>query len=243
MHESYKKWLDEGSPKVYCSCGCDKEIIIKPRTHKYDGIPKYINGHHTPWNKDKTKVYSEETLQKMRNARLGKHLSEETKQKIRESTLDENNHFYGKKHTEESKQKIKNNKPDQSGKNHPMYGKHHSKESKQKNRENQPNQSGEKNPAWKGGITPLTKSIRGSNEYSEWRLQIFGRDNFTCQCCGIRGTYLEVHHIKSFNDIIKEYNITNIEKSLNCEILWKLDNGITYCKECHDKLKKKGGII
>jgi len=30
---------------IYCVCGCGEEIIIKP-WHKYDGIPKYITGHH-----------------------------------------------------------------------------------------------------------------------------------------------------------------------------------------------------
>lgn len=30
--------------KIFCKCGCDKEIIIKPQ-HKYYGIAKYIRGH------------------------------------------------------------------------------------------------------------------------------------------------------------------------------------------------------
>ncbi len=44
MHESYKKWLDDGCPKVICNCGCGKEIIIK-QFHKYRDIPKHLKNH------------------------------------------------------------------------------------------------------------------------------------------------------------------------------------------------------
>ncbi len=141
--------------------------------------------------------------------------------------------------------------------NHPMNGKHHSNETRQKMSENHAdicgdknpfynihfNRFGDKSPNWKGGISSLTMIIRFSKNYNEWRLQIFGRDNFTCQYCGVKGIYLESHHIKSFNEIIKEYNIKKLEDALNCDLLWDLNNGITYCKTCHNKLKKKGGIL
>jgi len=29
MHESYKLWLENGQHKVFCTCGCNKEIIVK----------------------------------------------------------------------------------------------------------------------------------------------------------------------------------------------------------------------
>lgn len=61
--------------------------------------------------------------------------------------------------------------------------------------------------------------IRHSTEYKEWRLMVFGRDDFICQRCGKRGCYLEAHHIKSF----AEYK----------DLRFCVDNGITYCKECH----------
>jgi len=114
-----------------------------------------------------------------------------------------------------------------------MKGRHHSEESKRKNSE-----------AHKGkipwnkigdGITPLYKKIRGMPEYKEWRLQVFGRDNFTCQKCRVRGTWLEPHHIKSFISIIKENNIKSIIEAHDCLELWDLDNGITLCKKCHEK--------
>jgi len=209
MHDSYKKWLDDGQPKVYCDCGCNKEIVIK-RHHKWRGIPKYISGHNTTKSEWKKGHIS---------WNQGLHWSNEIKQKIRD------------------------NHADMSGENNPNFGKPLSKEIKQKMSENHRDCSKEKNPAWKGGITSLNKIIRHCNEYDEWRLQIFGRDNFTCQCCGIRGIYLEAHHIKPFNEIIRENNITKSEDALNCKLLWDLNNGVTYCLECHDKLKKKGGKL
>ncbi len=45
MHDSYKKWLEAGCPKVYCSCGCGEEIIVK-KHHKQRGIPEYTRGGH-----------------------------------------------------------------------------------------------------------------------------------------------------------------------------------------------------
>ncbi len=79
----------------------------------------------------------------------------------------------------------------------------------------------------------LQERIRNSSKYQEWRLMVFGRDDFTCQRCGKRGTYLEAHHKKSFRSILKEHNIKNLTNALNCEQLWKINTGITYCKKCH----------
>jgi hypothetical protein len=55
--------------------------------------------------------------------------SEETKQKMSEARTGENNHFYGKSHTLETRNKLSERF---SGENHPMYGKNHSQESRQK---------------------------------------------------------------------------------------------------------------
>ena len=75
--------------------------------------------------------------------------------------------------------------------------------------------------------SPINKLIRGSPKYKEWRLMVFGRDDFTCQNCGKRGCYLEAHHIKSFARYIDER--------------FNVDNGITYCKACHLLLDKNRG--
>ncbi len=81
--------------------------------------------------------------------------------------------------------------------------------------------------------TPLNKIIRESFEYREWIIAVFTRDDYTCQKCKTRGGYLEAHHIKLFSTILKENNILTIQDAKNCEELWNVDNGITYCVECH----------
>jgi len=44
MHPTYKKWIEDGKPKVICGCGCGGEIVVQ-KHHKWKGIPKYIHGH------------------------------------------------------------------------------------------------------------------------------------------------------------------------------------------------------
>jgi len=130
--------------------------------------------------------------------------------------------------TDEEKKKISSNHADVSGENNPNYGN---------------SLFGEDNPNWKGGITPLNAKLRYSDKYNQWRLFVFNRDNFTCQECGAQKLWLEAHHIKRFSDIMKEYNITTFESAMDCFGLWDLNNGMTYCKSCHELLRKKGGLL
>ena len=58
-------------------------------------------------------------------------------------------------------------------------------------------------------------------EHNEWRKQIFERDKFTCQICGVRGGELQADHIKSW--------------CLFPELRYDLNNGRTLCVECHKK--------
>ena len=88
----------------------------------------------------------------------------------------------------------------------------------------------EKHPMWKGGITPENRLERAKPSYAEWRLMVFGRDNFTCQDCGRKGIYLHAHHIMEF--------------AKHTKLRLDVENGITLCKDCHMKLHglaKKGG--
>jgi hypothetical protein len=102
------------------------------------------------------------------------------------------------------------------------------------------NHKGEKHPNWKGGITPLLLKIRNCFKTRQWRSDVFQRDNFICQECGIRGNYLEAHHIKEFSKIIEENKIITFELAENCEELWNINNGITLCKDCHKKTDNFG---
>lgn len=95
---------------------------------------------------------------------------------------------------------------------------------------------GKNNPQWKGGVTSLRERIEKYITYRQWRSDIFTRDEFTCQECGIRGGYLHAHHIKTFSSIIQFYEITTLKEALECAELWNINNGITFCVECHKKI-------
>ena len=81
----------------------------------------------------------------------------------------------------------------------------------------------------------LGMKIRNILQYSDWRLNVFKRDNYTCQYCNKRGGYLEAHHLKRFSIILKENKVTTLEQAKVCEELWFVSNGITLCLECHKK--------
>lgn len=92
-------------------------------------------------------------------------------------------------------------------------------------------------------VTPLNEQIRHSSLYIEWRDWIFEWDNYTCQKCGERGGVLRAHHIKQFADIMEENNIKSLKEAIMYQELFDVGNGITYCEECHDLLKSKGGLL
>ena len=78
---------------------------------------------------------------------------------------------------------------------------------------------------WKGGITPANQKARNSKFAHEWRKAVFERDNYTCQMCGKHGGKLNAHHIKHWAKFPGERFV--------------LDNGITFCEECHKKIHKR----
>ena len=172
----------------------------------------------------KGKTLTVETREKISKARKGKpsslkgkNLSQETRKKISEA-------HKGKIQTIETCKKISETKK---GKPPPNKGKSPSLETRKKLSEAV---KGEKSCLWKGGISKENALIRSEIEFRLWREAIFARDNWTCQKCERRGTgiYLHAHHIKPFAKFP--------------EFRFALDNGITFCKECHRSLhfKKKG---
>ena len=95
----------------------------------------------------------------------------------------------------------------------------------------------ENHPNWKGGITFWKKRIWDSPKYKNWRQQVFQRDSFTCQKCGQKGKYLEAHHLKSFHDLLRKYNIKSREEANKCDALWDAGLGQTLCFKCHQPTK------
>lgn len=149
-------------------------------------------------------------------------------------------HFnIGKKHTEEHKRKISKAI---SGENNPFYGKRHSKESIDKISQSAKIRfkDKERHPNWKGGIQPIYQQIRNCEEYINWRINVFKRDNYKCsQCNKTSNSDLTAHHIYPFVEIINDYGIKDIEQARECKILWDINNGITFCANCHRKIHSK----
>ena len=82
--------------------------------------------------------------------------------------------------------------------------------------------SGKKHYNWQGGITPLNHKLRQSFKYKKWRDEVFERDNYTCQECGLTNCCIEAHHKKPFSKYIN--------------LRFEIDNGITYCTPCHSEI-------
>ena len=84
-----------------------------------------------------------------------------------------------------------------------------------------------------GRKTPITKAIRNCFKYRQWRSDIFKRDDYTCQFCGLRGGNMNADHIKPLHQILKENKITTTCQANSCEELWNINNGRTLCIPCH----------
>lgn len=72
---------------------------------------------------------------------------------------------------------------------------------------------------FEGFSTTEQHMARNNTYYKEWKRKIFERDNYTCQCCGIRGGNLNAHHLYNFS----EYK----------DLRYDINNGITLCEKCH----------
>ncbi len=217
MNESYKKWLDEGKPKVFCQCECNQEINIK-RHHRIYGIPKYINGHNPPHNK-------------------GKHLSEITKYKI-SIAWEYNKDKHCKNISIAMKGKISPQKGkkrmDICGENNPSKrievrqkisnyhkGKILSQETIEK-------LSGENGSNWQGGISFLPYCSKFNKQKKE---EIREQYNRKCYVCGKD----EKDNVTKYGENKKLFvHHVDMDKEQGCnDKKWKL---VPLCMQCHANL-------
>jgi hypothetical protein len=169
---------------------------------------------------------------------IGKTLSEETCKKISETNKGENNPMFGKVFSEEHRRKLSESRKGRIFSeetkrkiSESLKGKTASPEICKKRSELAKTRLGKLNPNWRGGISKI-KYQRLTNDYKNWRQQVFERDHFTCRCCGGWHTHLKhkpntlnAHHIKPFNDYP--------------ELRFDVNNGVTLCIYCHRFIRSK----
>lgn len=61
---------------------------------------------------------------------------------------------------------------------------------------------------------------RNYPEYKEWRKNVFVRDDYTCQVCGVKGGHINAHHMNGYH-WAKDERID-------------INNGTTLCDDCHN---------
>ena len=91
--------------------------------------------------------------------------------------------------------------------------------------------TGKDNPNWDDSITDEERKFGEENrqlcpKYRKWRLKVYKRDNYICQCCYSK-TKIRAHHIYSFRS--------------NKKLRYVASNGITLCEACHKKFHKEYG--
>ena len=89
--------------------------------------------------------------------------------------------------------------------------------------------SGENHYRRIGGKDAYDDRYRNSNEYKEWRMSVFKRDNFSCIKCHKTGIQLNAHHILNF------YKFKDLR--------YEVSNGITFCEKCHKEFHKIYGFF
>lgn len=69
------------------------------------------------------------------------------------------------------------------------------------------------------GISTQNEILRRGKKTKIWRKSVFEKDGYECQKCGCVGGELNAHHIQNF--------------SKYPELRFAIDNGITFCRDCH----------
>ena len=152
---------------------------------------------HTPWNKGKTGVYTDQQRTSMGASNKGRKHTEEEKRKISKAGLGNKNSL---------------------GSTRVWSAESNKKRSAALTGRPCPYNRGPNSTAWKGGVSAKNDTARQlimkSLEYKNWRRKVFERDNFTCQMCGATGVYLQADHIKPMHVIPELTLVINNGQSL-----------------------------
>ena len=238
-NEGLNKYTDERMRKISESLKghfVSKETrakISKAKTNPSEEIRRKISLGHADVSGENNpnwgKVCSQETRDKIGKANKGKKRTIDMR--IRASKL-----LKGKKKSETWRKKMSIR---MRGPANLWRGKKHTEEARRKISEAQ---RGEKGSNWRGGVTPLYKSIRSCVIYALWRNAIFHKDKFQCQDCGDRvGGNLVAHHIYPFIRLLEDNHIQSLGQAVRVKELWDINNGITLCEKCHKARHKQSG--
>ena len=82
---------------------------------------------------------------------------------------------------------------------------------------------GDKHPQWNANLTDEERMIRRAYpEYERWRINVYERDDYTCQTCGDdKGGNLVAHHLNGYH--------------WDDKVRVDINNGVTLCDTCHKK--------
>lgn len=77
-----------------------------------------------------------------------------------------------------------------------------------------------------------TQELRKTSEYNEWRLKVYWKYKFVCDCCNSKRSKnikMNAHHLNSFQ--------------LNKEQRYDVNNGVCLCEKCHWKFHGMYGNV
>ena len=185
-----------------------KSENFKNRKYSKETLQRMSDSHKglVPWNKGKINIYSKSTLNKIRQANIARNLKR----------ANHPNWKGGKPKCIDCGKEVSTYNTKRCQK---CYVEHN---------------RAENHYNWQNGLTSLALRIRHCALYKKWRMQIFKRDNYTCQKCKKRGNRLEAdHYPKTFASILHKRNIKSLNDAEKCHEFWDLNNGRTLCKTCH----------
>lgn len=94
------------------------------------------------------------------------------------------------------------------------------------------------------------RQVQNTDNYRAQRAFALMRAKNKCEKCGgaigdlsPKGNEIkqfDMHHIKEFESIIEENNITNIEQAKLCPDLWDVNNVQILCHDCHAETDSYG---